>query len=194
MISRGFGAPRRVRSLPHSAEIERAILGAIMLHNPLMVQARQLIQPADFYIGNHQLIFRSMITLNKRGDEIGPITIGEELRREGLLDQVGGITFLSQLTYGLPHFADISHYAKVIRGKFLLRRLIEDIDKIAGEALEDEDEPDVTLDHAEKAITVFTKDFLKEYREYKQEGFEELERVQKATGPTSKSKRKQNLH
>src|SRR6202165_437843 len=140
------------RSLPHSAEAERAILGGIVIDNGLISQAIELLRPEDFYVPSHRRIFTAMIALFERGAEINPILIGEELKKENALETVGGISFITNLTYGLPHSSNIIHYAKVVRGKSLLRRLIKTASKITNEALEEEDEPEIILDHAEHAI------------------------------------------
>jgi len=140
------------RSLPHSAEAERAILGAILLDNGLVSQAIELLKPEDFYVPSHRRIFVAMIALFERGSEINPILIGEELKKENSVETVGGISFITNLTYGLPHATNIINYAKVVRGKSLLRRLIKTANKITNEALEEEDEPEIILDHAEHAI------------------------------------------
>jgi replicative DNA helicase len=140
------------RSLPHSADAERAILGAIVLDNGLVSQAIELLKPEDYYVPSHRRIFLAMIALFERGAEINPILIGEELKKENALETVGGISFITNLTYGLPHSTNIINYAKVVRGKSLLRRLIKTASKITNEALEEEDEPEIILDHAEHAI------------------------------------------
>jgi replicative DNA helicase len=140
------------RSLPNSSEAERAILGAIVLDNALISQAIELLKPEDFYVPSHRRIFLAMIGLFERGGEINPILIGEELKKENALETVGGISFITNLTYGLPHSTNIIHYAKVVRGKSLLRRLIKTANKITNEALEEEDEAEIILDHAEHAI------------------------------------------
>ncbi|MGB9180306.1 MAG: replicative DNA helicase [Pyrinomonadaceae bacterium] len=140
------------RPLPNSSESERAILGAILLDNGLVSQAIELLRPEDFYVPSHRRIFLGMIALFERGSEINPILIGEELKRDGALEQVGGITFITNLTYGLPHFANIAHYAKLVRGKSMLRQLIKATNKITSEALEEEDDPEIILDHAEQMI------------------------------------------
>ncbi|MDQ2856089.1 MAG: replicative DNA helicase [Acidobacteriota bacterium] len=140
------------RSLPNSSEAERAILGAIVLDNALISQAIELLKPEDFYVPAHRRIFVAMIGLFERGAEINPILIGEELKKENALETVGGISFITNLTYGLPHSTNIIHYAKVVRGKSLLRRLIKTASKITNEALEEEDEAEIILDHAEHAI------------------------------------------
>src|SRR4028119_1949241 len=140
------------RPLPHSAEAERAILGAIILDNGLVNQAIELLKPEDFYVRAHYHLFRAMISMSERGAEINPILIGEELRRDGSLEQVGGIAFISELTYGLPHFSNIVHYAKLVHDASMLRQLVKVANKITSEALEAEDEATIILDHAEQMI------------------------------------------
>src|SRR6266498_3463705 len=140
------------RPLPSSPETERAILGAIILDNALIAQAIELLKPADLYVPSHRRIFIAMIALFERGSELNPILIAEELRRDNSLESAGGVLFLTNLTYGLPHVNSIVQYAKVVRGKSLLRQLVKVANKITSEALEEEDEPQNILDHAEHAI------------------------------------------
>jgi replicative DNA helicase len=140
------------RPLPHSADAERAILGAVLLDNSFVNQAIELLRPDDFYVRAHQHVFRAMISLSERGSEINPILLGEELRREGVVEQVGGVAFISELTYGLPHFTNVVAYAKVVKDKSVLRQLVKVANKVTSEALEEEDEAEVILDHAEQMI------------------------------------------
>jgi replicative DNA helicase len=140
------------RALPNSSEAERAILGGVLLDNSLISQAVELLRPEDFYVSSHRRIFTAMIALFERGAELNPILIGEELKKENALETVGGISFITNLTYGLPHATNIEHYAKMVRGKSMLRQLIRAANKITEEALEQEDEPEIILDHAEHAI------------------------------------------
>ncbi|HEV8168817.1 MAG TPA: replicative DNA helicase, partial [Pyrinomonadaceae bacterium] len=140
------------RALPNSSEAERAILGAILLDNGLISQAIEQLRPEDFYVPSHRRIFVAMIALFERGAEINPILIGEELKKENSLEAVGGVSFITNLTYGLPHSTNIAHYAKVVRGKSMLRQLVKTSNKITQEALAEEDEPELILDHAEHAI------------------------------------------
>ena len=123
-----------------------------MLDNSLISQAIELLKPEDLYVPSHRKIFMAMIALFERSAEINPILIGEELKKDNALESVGGISFISNLTYGLPHSTNIAHYAKVVRGKSMLRQLIRAAGKITQEALEAEEEPEIILDHAEHAI------------------------------------------
>src|SRR5438093_5534369 len=140
------------RPLPSTPDTEKAILGAIILDNSLIAQALEMLKSTDFYVPSHRRIFTAMIALFERGSEINPILIAEELRRDNSLDASGGVLFLTNLTYGLPHVTSIAQYAKVVRGKSLLRQLVKVANKITAEALEEEDEPQNILDHAEHAI------------------------------------------
>jgi len=140
------------RPLPSSPDSERAILGSIILDNSLIAQAVELLDPDDFYVPSNRRIFKAMRVLFEQSSEITPILIGEILRRDNALESVGGIISLTNLTYGLPRISSLLSYAKVVRGKSLLRQLIKTAEKITVEALEEEDEPQNILDHAEHAI------------------------------------------
>jgi len=110
------------------------------------------LDPDDFYVPSNRRIFKAMIFLFQHSSEITPILIAENLKRDNSLESVGGVIFLTNLTYGLPHVNSIVQYAKVVRGKSLLRQLVKVANKITSEALEEEDEPQDILDHAEHAI------------------------------------------
>jgi replicative DNA helicase len=144
--------PLLERALPSSPETERALLGSILLDNSLVAQAIELLKPEDFYVPSHRRVFVAMIVLFERGSEINHVLIGEELRRDNALESAGGMLSLSNLSFGLPHVRSVVQYAKVIRGKSLLRQLLKVANKITVEALEEEDEPQNILDHAEHAI------------------------------------------
>jgi replicative DNA helicase len=140
------------KPLPSSPESERVILGAILLDNALVSQAIELLKLDDFYSPLHRRVFRAMMALFERGERIDPILIGEELKKEGQLENIGGIATVTNLTYGLPHFSNITSYAKVVRDKGIVRNLIKACNNITSEALEEEEEAEVILDHAEQAI------------------------------------------
>ena len=174
------------RSLPNSSEAERAILGGIVLDNGLISQAIELLRPEDFYVPSHRRIFLAMTALFERGAEINPILIGEELKKENALESVGGVSFITNLTYGLPHSTNIEHYAKVVRGKSMLRQLIRAANKITQEALEQEDEPELILDHAEHAIFELADERLRQgFVHVKPVAQELLEKIQEMEGRSS---------
>jgi replicative DNA helicase len=146
------------RPLPYSPEVERAILGSIILDNGLTARAVELLRPDDFYVRAHQLVFRAVTALSGRDTEINPILLGEELRRKGVLEQAGGIAFVSELTHGLPHVASVEPYARVVLDKAAFRGIVKVTNKITSEALEEEDEPTVLLERAGGYLSVLKEE------------------------------------
>ena len=140
------------KPLPSNVESERVILGAILLDNALISQAVEQLKVEDFYSPNHRRIFNAMLSLFERGERIDPILIGEELKKDGSIDSIGGVSTITNLTYGLPHFSDIFDYAKVVKDKSLTRSLIKVCNQVTSEALAEEDDAAVILDHAEQLI------------------------------------------
>src|SRR6267143_3690336 len=104
--------PHIERSLPSSPDTERAILGSILLDNSLIAQAVELLRPENFYVPSHRRIFMAMIALFERGSQIDHVLIGEELRRDNSLESAGGMFFVSNLPFGLPHVNSLVQYAK----------------------------------------------------------------------------------
>jgi replicative DNA helicase len=140
------------KPLPSSAESERVILGAILLDNQIISQAIEKLGVEDFYSPLHRRIFKAMTVLFERGERIDPILIGEELKKEGAIENIGGIATITNLTYGLPHFSDIFDYAKVVKDKSVIRNLIKVCNQITSEALAEEEDAKDVLDHAEQLI------------------------------------------
>ncbi|MEK7723554.1 MAG: replicative DNA helicase [Acidobacteriota bacterium] len=150
------------KPLPSSLESERVILGAILLDNTLISQAIEKLKQEDFYSPLHRRVFKAMSNLFERGDKIDPILIGEELKKEGQLENIGGIATITNLTFGLPHFSNIETYAKVVKDKSITRNLIKVCNQITSEALAEEEDASMILDHAEQAIFALADERAKE--------------------------------
>jgi replicative DNA helicase len=140
------------RPLPSSDDSERAILGAILLDNSLITQAVEQLKAEDFYSPLHRRIFSGMVSLFEASRSIDPILISEELKKDGPIDAIGGVTTITNLTYGLPHFTDLTDYIRVVRDKSMMRSLIRACNQITSEALEEEDDAKVVIDRAEQKI------------------------------------------
>ena len=137
---------------PQNMEAEQAVLGAIFLEPSSLTLASEMLIPEDFYRGAHQRIFSAMLKLNDKGEAIDLVTVTEELAATKLLEDVGGISYLSELAGSVPTAANIEYYAKIVEEKSLLRRLIRTATSIAQDSYTREDEVDALLGEAEKSI------------------------------------------
>ena len=140
------------KPLPSSDESERVILGAILLDNSVITSAIEHLKPEDMYSPLNRRVYAAMIALFEKQKQIDPILIGEELKKEGSLESIGGVSTITNLTFGLPHFANVEPYIKVVKDKAVLRNLVRTCNAITSEALEESDDAETILDHAEQAI------------------------------------------
>lgn len=141
------------RPLPHNPDAEAAVLGGIILDNALIGDAIELIKPEDLYVVKHRHWYSAMITLFQNGSEINPILIAEQLRKDGISEQqAGGAGEISKLFYGLPHYTNLTHYAKIIIDKSKLRQAIKLCNKAISTSLEEEDESSVVLETLSKGV------------------------------------------
>ena len=152
------GDPLFERGLPSNAEAERSILGAILLDNSVCNQAIELMRRDDFFLDSHRRIFDKMVALTERGMPIDLITLTDELRRAAEFEQIGGATYIASLIDGVPRTDTIEHYAKIVKKKAMLRKLIAACGQITTTAFEEEDEADVIIDRAEQMIFQIAED------------------------------------
>lgn len=139
-------------SLPTSMEAERSILGAILLDNSLYDEAAVSLTPDHFSLDAHRRIYGRMRDLQETARPVDMITLVEELDRRKEVEAIGGVAYLSALIDGVPDRPSIEHYVRIVKGKALLRRLINVAQSAIAEALEHSDEPEEVLGRAEKAM------------------------------------------
>lgn len=137
---------------PQNIEAEQAVLGAIFLEPSSLTMASEILIPDDFYRAAHQKIFQMMLKLSDKGKAVDLITVTEELAAAKLLEDTGGVSYLSELAGSVPTAANIEYYAKIVEEKSLLRRLIRTATTIATDGYTREDEVEVLLGEAEKSI------------------------------------------
>ncbi|KOO45937.1 replicative DNA helicase [Priestia koreensis] len=137
---------------PQNIEAEQAVLGAIFLEPSSLTQASEMLIPEDFYRAAHQKIFNYMLRLSDKGEPVDLVTVTSELADQKLLEEIGGVSYLSDLASAVPTAANIEYYAKIVEEKSILRRLIRTATDIASEGYAREDEVDALLNEAEKSI------------------------------------------
>jgi replicative DNA helicase len=174
------------RTLPHSLDAEKSVLGAILIHNDAFNAAAEVIDAGDFFRDAHRRIFDRMVAMNERGHAIDFVTLKEELSRVGELEEIGGPAYIASLADGVPRSANVEYYAKIVKEKSTLRSLIHSANKILTEAYAAEEEPDLLLDEAERAIFAIAEDRIRAgfvpLRDLVQSSFATIEKLQQHKG------------
>lgn len=137
---------------PQNIEAEQAVLGAIFLEPSSLTVASEILIPEDFYRAAHQKIFNAMLKLNDEGKVVDLVTVTEELAAAKLIEDTGGVSYLSELASSVPTAANIEYYGRIVEEKSLLRRLIRTATEIASDGYSREDEVEALLSEAEKNI------------------------------------------
>ncbi|HJQ70339.1 MAG TPA: replicative DNA helicase [Blastocatellia bacterium] len=163
---RGIQDPFFEKGLPSNPEAERSILGAILLDNTVCNQAIELLRREDFFLDSHRRIYDKMVALTERGMPIDLITLTDELRRAAEFEQIGGATYIASLIDGVPRTDTIEHYAKIVKQKAMLRRLITASNQIIARAFDEEDDPDIIIDQAEQMIFQIAEDRVRQGFQY----------------------------
>jgi replicative DNA helicase len=143
----------REKLTPQSLEAEQSTIGAMLMERDAVARAVELLTADDFYRELHKKIYKAILKLFDKGEPIDIVTVAEELRRNGQLDDVGGSEYLSALIDACPSSANIDAYANVVGEKSVLRQLVKASDEIAGWAYADgTDEVSDLVDRSEKRI------------------------------------------
>lgn len=137
---------------PQNIEAEQAVLGAIFLDSSALTLASEILIPEDFYRAAHQKIFHAMLKVADKGEPVDLVTVTAELADARALEEVGGVSYLSELADSVPTAANVEYYARIVEEKSVLRRLIRTATSIAQDSYTREDEVDVLLNEAEKKI------------------------------------------
>jgi replicative DNA helicase len=140
------------KTLPHSLEGERTVLGAILIENEAFHHASEILSEQDFYRKAHQQIFARMAALSARGQAIDIVTLKEELNRAGELESSGGVSYLSALVDGVPRATNVPYYSRIVKEKSVLRNLISSANRIIQACFDQPEETQTVLELAEKAI------------------------------------------
>jgi replicative DNA helicase len=144
--------PVMQKGLPANLEAERYLLGAILLDSSAFLNVGSQIQPADFSLQAHKLIFSRMMQLFERGDKIDRVTVANELMRFNELENVGGISYLVSLDDGLPQLYNLESYIKIVKDKAVLRHIIFTSQGLIDRCVNGSDDPHDILASAEEQL------------------------------------------
>lgn len=137
---------------PQFPEGERAILGGLLLDNDALPKVMEILTEDDFYREAHRSVFRVMTDLFNRSEPVDWLTLTRALQEAGLLETVGGIPFLTELSDAVPSAANILHYTRVVKEKALLRQMISASTEISTRCYEEHENLDEFFDEAEQLI------------------------------------------
>jgi hypothetical protein len=163
MSRNGTGAKQELAApLPQNIEAERAILGAILLDNKALNVIAEKIRPDYFFHAHHRTIYLAMLEMSEDGAPIDLVTLTEWLQTKKDLQNVGGAAYVSQLMDGTPHITNVGHYAKIIKDKAVLRRLIHANSASEQQAFEAQEDVSTILARAEQAMCQVIEDHTQE--------------------------------
>ena len=170
---------------PQDIDAEKSVLGSILIDKNVVVDVMDFLRPDHFYKTSHQNIFNAIVSLYEKRDPIDIITLQNELTKLGKLEEVGGVTYLSELVYFVPTSSNAQHHAKLVQEASIRRNLISSASKIAELAYE-EDSVNSILDKAEQSLFSIYRDSVKSdfvpISKTLEVSFEKLDELQRNAG------------
>lgn len=136
---------------PHNIEAEQAVLGCILIDNQAQVDILSLMHEEDFYSEAHQQIFKSMSKVYQKSIPVDFVTLTDQLEKDGMLEKVGGIDYVTFLTNAVPSAANFNHYCEIVKSDSIRRKLIKSGQEIIEDAFDNQDK-DKSLQFAEQVI------------------------------------------
>src|SRR4030043_1919386 len=166
---------------PQNIEAEQSVLGGILIENEAINKVMEILSADDFYRDAHRKIFNALINLSERDEPADLITLTNELRKINQLDSVGGASYVTSLIDSVPTAANIEYYAKIIKDKAILRKLIQTSTEIITQSYQDRGDVEGFLDEAERAIFEISEKRVKpsfySIRDIVKESFKTIERL-----------------
>ncbi len=166
---------------PQNTEAEQSVLGGILIENESINKVMEILTVDDFYREAHRKIFDALINLSERDEPGDLITVKNELQKADRLDSVGGASYLASLIDSVPTAANIEYYAKIVREKAILRKLIQTSTEIITQSYQDRGDVESFLDEAERAIFEISEKRVRpsfySIRDIVKESFKTLEKL-----------------
>lgn len=146
---------------PYNIEAEESLLGSMLISRDAIVLVIEVVASEDFYRKSNQEVFNTIIELYIKGEPADPITVADLLNKKGLLDEVGGKTFIHSLISNIPLAANAQYYAQIVRSHSILRKLIYAATEIATMGYEVPEDLYSTVDRAQQLIFSIYQDLNK---------------------------------
>ena len=170
---------------PQAPELEEAVLGALMIEKDAYSLVSEILRPESFYEHRHQLIYAAITDLAIQQKPIDILTVTEQLRSRGDLEEVGGPFYITQLSGKVASSAHIEYHARIIAQKFLARELISFTSSIQTKAFDETQDVDDLMQEAEgKLFEISQQNMKKDYTQINPVIQEAYEMLQKAAART----------
>ena len=170
------------RILPHSAEAEQAVVGAMLMNKDAIVVASEIVTGEDFYQTAYGILFDAMVELFQAGKPVDLITLQEHLKEKNVPPEVSGMEFVRELIANVQTSANIKYYAEIVQEKSTLRKLIKINEEIANTCYLENEPLEVILDRAEKGVFELVEHGnMQEYTPIKQVVLNALDVIEKAS-------------
>src|SRR5215475_1559555 len=140
------------RTPPHDIAAEQCVLGGMLLSKDAISDVLEVIRPHDYYRPAHQLVHEVVLDLYGRGEPADAVTVAAELTKRGDLTRVGGAPYLHTLIASVPTAANAGYYARIVRERAILRRLVEVGTRIVQLGYSGDGDADELVDRAEAEI------------------------------------------
>ncbi len=137
---------------PQNNEAEIAVLGSMLLDKDAIGRTIELLDETSFYKNAHGRIYSTIVSLYDKNKAIDVVTLVEELKKSGTLDDIGGSAYIASIVSSIPTSANIEHYARIVKEKAILRNLISTATQIVSESYDNITTIDDLLDKAERMI------------------------------------------
>jgi replicative DNA helicase len=144
------------RMPPHDVAAEQCVLGGMLLSKDAISDVIEVIRPTDHYRPAHQLVHEAILDLYARGEPADPITVSNELTRRGELARIGGAPYLHTLMAAVPTAANAGYYARIVRERAILRRLVEAGTRIVQFGYAGDADADELVDRAQAEVYAVT--------------------------------------
>jgi len=143
---------RLQRIPPYNIEAEESLLGAMLISRDATSSVLEIVKSDDFYRKQNQMIFDAILELFAKGEPADAITIADHLKKKGMLEEVGGKTFIHSLISNIPLAANAEYYGRIVRNHSILRKLIYAATDIATMGYEVPEDLTATVDKAQELI------------------------------------------
>ncbi|GDX23275.1 replicative DNA helicase [Actinomycetes bacterium] len=145
------------RTPPQDLIAEQGVLGGMLLSKDAIADVVEIIRERDFYRPAHEIIYDAIVDLYGRGEPVDPVTVSAELTKRGDIARAGGAPYLHTLISSVPTAANAGYYAKIVRERAILRRLVEAGTKIVQLGYSTEGEVDDAVDQAQAEVYSVTE-------------------------------------